>query len=567
MALRWYWLVILLVVATAATSYVVSRMLPPVYEATSVIMVGQSIQAPDLSTQDILTSERLARTYADIAQRQPVLQEVIETLALSDTWQDFKKRVQVQPVRDTQLLEITVEANSPKEAQLTADELTHQLILLSPAALQREEDREKQALVNQRLENLQVRIETGLERLAALEGEMANTQSVQRLQELQGEINALERLITDWEANHTQLLTLSESKKSPNYLAVIQPAQADPDPVHPRPLLNTFVAGVAGLILAVGVIYLLEYLDDTLKTVDDLSQTLNVTPLGAISHFRSDGSQDWMIAPQDTFSGVSESFRMIRSNIQFAAIDRAVKTLLVTSPSPGEGKSTIVANLGVVMAQAGLKTIIVDCDLRRPVQHRVFGLVNLGGLADVLTSPDLEIKNYLRDPGFENLQVMSSGFLPPNPSELLGSERMKQLLTDLTEMADVVIFDSPPALGFADAVVLSNRVDGVVLVTNAGQTRCGMAQQAVSNLQQAGANLLGAVLNRVPLQREGYYYQRYYSGRDGHGSAVEPVQTRREGRWTWLPIFRFSNNDRRHRHHEPMISPEDSELLYETQAD
>jgi capsular exopolysaccharide synthesis family protein len=238
---------------------------------------------------------------------------------------------------------------------------------------------------------------------------------------------------------------------------------------------------------------------------------LSLTPLGAIIHFSVDGSEDRLIALHDSFSASSEGYRMVRSNIQFAAVDGSVRTILVTSPGPGEGKSTTAANLSVVMAQAGLKTIVIDGDLRRPMQHQIFGLVNLGGLTDLLTSPKLDVKGYLRRTDVDNLHVITGGLLPPNPSELLGSERMKQLLADLSELADVVILDSPPATVFADAVVLSNRVDGVVLVTASGQTRRDSAQQAILNLQQAGASLLGAVVNQVPPRGEGHAYQRYYA--------------------------------------------------------
>jgi non-specific protein-tyrosine kinase len=336
------------------------------------------------------------------------------------------------------------------------------------------------------------------------------------------------------------LLALSESRKSPNYLAVIQPAQADLYPVRPRILFNTFAAGAAGLLLALGVIYLLEYLDDTLKSADDLRRSLDLTPLGTVSQFQENPSDGRLITSQDSFSAASESYRIIRSNIQFAAVDQPAKAILITSPGPGEGKSTTAANLGVVMAQSGLRTLIVDADLRRPMQHEIFQLVNLGGLTDLLTSPGLEVKNYLRDTSVKNLQVMTSGFLPPNPSELLNSQRMKQLLTDLHEVVDVVILDSPPVTAFADALVLSNWVDGVMIVTQAGHTRRDLAQQAVTSLQQAGANLFGAVLNRTSLRGTGYKYRRYYAHYYGQGAHNGSSADRRENRWQWLPFLRPS---------------------------
>lgn len=535
--MRWWWLLILATVVAAVTSYWVSQSQPRIYQASTTVMVGQSIQAIEPDSRDILTSERLALTYANIGRRQPVLQGVVDRLNLNDTWQRLKSRVKITPVEGTQLLEIRVEAGSPEEAQATADELARQLILLSPTAMENQEKDENQRLVRQRLEELQTRIEAGRARRDTLEAAMTGSLSAKQVQEIQAEINTMERLITDWENNYTQLLIFVESRKSPNYLTVVEPAQVDRTPVRPQVRLNTLLAGVVGLCLAMGFIFLLEYLDNTLKSADDLSRSLGSIVLGTVGRIEGENYRDRVIAFQDPFSPVSEACRMIRSNIQFMSVDRPAKTILVTSPAPMEGKSTMAANLGVVMAQAGLKTIIVDADLRRPVQHQIFQVANLGGLTDLLRSPELEINSHLRNTNVQNLQLITCGDLPPNPSELLGSQRMEQLLANLKELVDIVILDSPPAVAVTDAAVLSNRVDGVVLVTQAGQTRRDVAKRAVLNLQQAGANLLGAVLNRVSKQEGGYYYSQYYTA-NRRSPAGQPNHASLRRRWQWLPFFK-----------------------------
>jgi non-specific protein-tyrosine kinase len=532
--MKWWWLLILVTAMAVVTGYGVSQRQPRVYQSSTTIMVGQSIRATELDSRDIQTSERLALTYANLARRQPVLQGVVDRLNLSDTWKRLKNRVKVTPVEDTQLLEIRVEANSPEEAQVTADEIAHQLILMSPTALENQEENESQRLVRQRLEDLQARIEAGQAKHTALEAAMANSLSAKQVQDLQFEINALESLIAGWENNYTQLLIFVESNKSPNYLTVVEPAQANPDPIRPRVRLNMLLAGVLGLCLALGLIFVLESLDNTLKSADDLNQSLGLPVLGTVGRVEGKIYQDKVIVSQDPFSPVSEAYRMIRSNIQFMSVGRPAKTIMVTSPTPGEGKSTTVANLGIVMAQAGLKTIIVDADLRRPVQHWIFQLPNLVGLTDLLCSPELEINGHLRKTSVQNLQLITCGVLPPNPSELLGSQRMGQLLASLNELADVVIFDSSPAVAVADAMVLSNWVDGVVLVTQARQTRRDVARQAVLNLQQAGANFFGVVLNRV--SKEGsYYYHQYYTP-NRRGPAGQPSHARLRRWWQWLPF-------------------------------
>lgn len=542
---KWWWLLILTTIIAAVIGYAISQRQPPVFQAATTIIVGQSIQATELDRNDIQTSESLASTYANIARRQPVLQSVVDRLSLTDTWKQLKSRVTVKPVSDTQLLEIVVEANSPEEAQVTADEVAHQLILQSPTALRNQEADANQQFVRQRLESLQTKIEAGQARLETLDASMSGSLSAEQVQEIQSETNALETLIADWENNYTQLLVFVEGKKSANYLAVIEPAQADLRPVRPRIFLNTLLAGVVGLLLALGLIFLIEYLDDRLKSTTDLTQVLGLTTLGSIGQIKGKNPAGRLITAQDAFSPSTEAYRMIRSNIQFMSVDRPTKAIMVTSPVPGEGKSTTTANLGVVMAQAGLRTIIVDADFRRPSQHNIFQTSKhqllMGGMTDLLCTPEAEIRNYLRDTGVENLQLITSGALPPNPAELLASKRMGQVVSSLTALADLVIVDCPPAAVVTDAVVLSTIVDGVIMVIEAGKTRQGVAKQAVINLQRAEARLLGAVLNRASANNGGYYYQSYYaSPRSSSHRQPKPGTNHSEPRrrWQWLPFFR-----------------------------
>jgi non-specific protein-tyrosine kinase len=540
--LKWWWLAALMTVAVGAAGYFYSSNEQPVYRATTTIIVGQSIQASDPTTADLLLSERLARTYSDIARRQPILQGVVDALKLQDSWQGLRGRVKVSPVTDTELLEVAVEASSPEEARVTADELARQLIQLSPTSLQNQEVDESQRFVQRRLTKLQGKIDAGQARLEALETTMQGSVSADQVQQLQAEINDLEALIADWENNHTQLLIFVESEKSPNYLAVIEPAQASSKPIRPKVWQNTGLAAAVGFLLALGLIFLFEYLDDSIKTKRDLSDVLGLTPLGAISRIKGKDYPDKLIATNDFFAPEGEAFRIVRSNIQFAAVDKPIKSIMVTSPTPGEGKSVTVANLGVVMAQAGLKTVIVDADLRRPVQHKIFQIPTPGGLTDLLCTPDAEPGNYMRATELDNLYVITSGALPPNPSELLGSHRMEQMLASLSQQADIILFDSPPALLVADAVVLSNRLDGVVLVVQAGSTRFGAARQAVLDLHQAEANLIGGILNQVKKgHRPGYYYYRSsysyspngHNQQPGHASQVASQPHR-----AWLPFVK-----------------------------
>jgi capsular exopolysaccharide synthesis family protein len=203
-------------------------------------------------------------------------------------------------------------------------------------------------------------------------------------------------------------------------------------------------------------------------------------------------------------SAAAEAYRTLRTNLQFSSVERPVKRLLLTSSGPDEGKSTTVANLAVVMAQAELRVVAVDCDLRRPSLHEVFGLSNNEGLSSLfLTRPSVggaapAIQPLLRQTAVAGLSVLTSGPLPPNPAELLGSARMDAILDALDQHADAVLLDSPPVVAVTDAAVLSAKVDGVLLVVGAGIVKRDLARKAKALLETVHANVLGIVVNNVP---------------------------------------------------------------------
>lgn len=504
--LRRWWLVVLAALLAAGIGYLFSRSQDPVYRATTSVIVGQSIQATQLDSGDIQTSERLALTYGDIARRQPVLEATIISLDLSYFWQNLRDRVRVNLVPDTQLLEISVEASSREEAIAIADELAEQLILISPTSIQNPEDESARLFVRERLQDLQGKIETSQARLDELARSLAAAPTPEERSQIQSEMNEIESLLVDWENTYARFLEFVGREESANYIAVVDKAYASLTPVRPATRLNTLVAGLVGSMLALGVIFVLEYLDVTVKTVDDISQDTNLIPLGSISRFGNENFQGRMIVAEDPRSPIAESYRMVRSNIQFMFIDNPGRAILVTSPVAGDGKSTTAVNLAIAMAQNDNKTILVDADLRDPELHKILDVSNYNGLTEQLRQPESQAKTHLHDTEVKGLQLLTAGKHPPDPSELLGSQRMKRLVESLTFEADVVIFDSPPAAYLTDAAILSRLVDGVVLVVSVGETRRDEARQAIFNLEQAGANILGVVLNGVTEKRGSYYY-------------------------------------------------------------
>ena len=218
-----------------------------------------------------------------------------------------------------------------------------------------------------------------------------------------------------------------------------------------------------------------------------------------------------LIAESDSRSAASEAYRTLRTNIQFAGLDQPQRTLVVTSASAGEGKTTTVANFGVVNAQAGARTCVVDADLRRPTLHRVFGLPNDRGLTTALIDGQ-PLAKYAQPTRIPGLSVLTSGPLPPNPAELVGSRRMRELLQQALADFDMVVCDTPPIVAVSDAVALAAQCDGVILVVRTGTVPQDVIKRAVGQIEAVKGRIVGVLLNRVDLRRDGYYYDyhRYY---------------------------------------------------------
>jgi capsular exopolysaccharide synthesis family protein len=216
-----------------------------------------------------------------------------------------------------------------------------------------------------------------------------------------------------------------------------------------------------------------------------------------------------LIVQQDAKSPIAEAYRTLRTNIQFAKVDGELKTLMFTSAGPGEGKSTTAANTAIALAQSGKRVIVVDCDLRKPVQHKIFNR-SRRGVTNFLVEA-LTVTNLIQDTGIENLRVLTSGPVPPNPSELLGTARMQELLDALQAQSDYLIIDVPPVVAVTDACVLASKVDGILLVLDSSAVHPPeMAQKAKELLTNANGHLLGAILNRVEIEEEHAYYYYYY---------------------------------------------------------
>jgi capsular exopolysaccharide synthesis family protein len=215
-----------------------------------------------------------------------------------------------------------------------------------------------------------------------------------------------------------------------------------------------------------------------------------------------------LIVHEDAKSPIAEAYRTLRTNIQFSKGEGELRTIMFTSAGPGEGKSTTVANTAVALAQSGKRVILVDCDLRKPVQHKIFKKRNKG-ITNALVE-DIAIGELIQETEIDNLSLVSSGPIPPNPSELLSTKKFQEILNELQRQSDFVIIDAPPVIAVTDACVLASKVDGINLVIGVGSVRPEMAQKAKELILKAKGHLLGVILNRVEIEEEHAYYYYYY---------------------------------------------------------
>jgi capsular exopolysaccharide synthesis family protein len=332
-----------------------------------------------------------------------------------------------------------------------------------------------------------------------------------------------ERLLLEKEAHEKIFTFLQQKHKETEISRVSQAGNVErveaaipqPAPIWPRPRQNLLFALVFGLMLGVAAAFLIEFLDDSLQTPEDVERYLHLPTLGSIPIIKEPNNR--LLTQVGPRSGLAEGYRMIRSSVAFSSVDAPLRTIMLTSAGPGEGKSMMAANLAIVHAQKGMRVILVDCDLRRPCQQKLFRLNGSLGFTNLVLG-SATIGAVLQDVGIENLRVISSGPLPPNPAEMLDSARARQVMEELQEHADLVVFDTPPCVALSDPVVLASQVDGVLMVVESGGTNRNAAAQAVYHLAVGKANMLGAILNKVDLRREGYHAYYYYHQNDGYSS-------------------------------------------------
>jgi non-specific protein-tyrosine kinase len=501
---HWAWLLVLISGLAGGYSYYSSSKQTPLYRTSTMVQLksGSSLTQVDYYSINYYAQQQ-AETYATIMTTSSTLDEVSALVGYNVN----ANMISVAPIEGTQLMTITVTDTDPTRAALIANTLVSEFtrqVQSEQAAYYTDSKK----IIDDQLAGLDQKIQSITEELA----EELAFQGTENEDEVR--ISQLETTLSYYQSTY---FSLSQTSQQISYselgskFNIIQkdPAQIPSSPFEPNPLQSGMMGAIVGLFAAAGIVVLIEFLDDSIRDPKEITSKWGIPILGIIaSHDLPDNNS--LITTKFPRSPISEAFRVIRTNLQFASIDHPLRTILVTSPSPGEGKTTISANLSIVIAQGNQSVVLVDADLRRPKVHKLLQQSNRVGLTDQFIHSQDESVNTIKQSVIEGLKIITSGNLPPNPSEILSSEKMLEILNHLRDQFKTVILDSPPILVVPDAVALAARVDGVLLVLKPTVTKWNELSQAVKQLRQVKANLLGVIINDVKIKKSSMYYRDYY---------------------------------------------------------
>ena len=502
---HWAWLIVLAVIICGGAAYYISNLIPPVYEAKTTVLVDMAPSNKSIDYSSLQLSSQLTQTYSQMITKSPVLTEVANRLGLIDV---DAKTISAKPVANTQLINILVESTDPALAANIANSLVS-VFADQVQSLQTERFSASEESLQTQMNDIQAKLQEA-------NNQLNNTTDAT-------EKDRLQTMIANYSQTYAGLLQSFEQVRlaeaqTRSSIVQIEPASIPLTPVRPRILLNVAVAALVSAVLAGGLIIGIDLLNDTVKTPEEITNKLGIPVLGVISHHPP--VEDTPITEAQPLSPITEAFRTLRTNVKYAGagLEKPLRSIMVTSAQPGEGKTEILVNLGIVLAQNRMRVLVMDADLRRPALHRRLGLDNLVGLSQIFVHPELGMSYSLQPTRVNGLTAITSGDTPPNPSELLGSQLMGTILEDLKNSYDILQIDTPPALAVTDAAVLLPFVEGVLLVIKPGITNMATLQRLASQFRQLNANLLGAVLNDINLRNSsyGYYYKhyKYYNGYD-----------------------------------------------------
>lgn len=525
---HWLWLIVLGAVVLGGITFIFFSNKPTIYRSSASFLIDSAPTGQNDEYRKLITAQTQAQDYVKLMTKRPVMDEVIAQLDLGFGSEDLINKVTVSADRDSKLVDIRVVDTDPVRASYIANKIGDVFRVTNDA---RQDARFTDSIVS--MDEILVELDGGLETTQTKISEFGAAETPQE----EVDLSRLNRQLNELQDSYNrtfesrQNLIIERDRTRNNFVLVEEAVEGMK--IGPRVTLNTILATVLGGMIAFAAIFSVDFLDDTVKSPDDVTAATGLSTLAAVAYIKGEKQSDRLITHHNPRAPISEAFRVLRTNISYSSIDTNLKRILVTSSSQGEGKSTTSANLAVVMAQTGKRVIIVDADMRRPSQHKMFNMSNNQGLTTALLDSVTPITHHLQPTQVAGLRIMTSGPLPPNPAELLNSQRMSQVLDALNEEADLVLIDTPPVLTVADTTILSPRVDGCLLVIEMGKTQMEAVVRAKETIEKTGSTLFGTIINRSRPGRAGYYHYyydyRYYTYEYGNGNPGK-----RNGFFNWI---------------------------------
>jgi capsular exopolysaccharide synthesis family protein len=539
------WFIILLVLLAGSGAVYYTSQQPPIYRTFTTLFINPGQVSPMLpggaegfafSGSNSLKS--LVNTYSALMSTRSFVEQVVQEMETPVSEDEVSDALSSQYVEGTQFFRILATHEDPQIAQELADTAARVLIA-KEVQRQRSQQEQIDDQFNQApsAENQQIaeliqslraelayyndRIQETETELIQIEdarqaGEEVNNERLEELIELLPNLRYaridVQTRLADAEIRRS---SLNETNTQPVDTAVVVDAAALPvTPISQNSLQLIVVSVLLALTLGVGLAFVLEYLDYTLKSPEELEHAYAMPVQGVIGMINKKNVRqrhNSLIMITDS-SPVAESFRALRTGIQVEGLNRSLRSILVTSAGPGEGKTFVAANLAASLALSGARVILIDTDLRKPRMHQIFNLQRGVGFTNLVVNQEHQLTDALQSTSIRNLQVLTAGAIPPNPAELLNSSRAINLMQQIQGHADIVIYDSPPAATVTDGAIIAQRVDGVIQVIWAGHTRTNLVLRCKAILEQVGAHMIGPVLNQVRVADLGYYYYYYYYG-------------------------------------------------------
>ena len=541
---KWLWLIVVAAFVGGGLSFVINSGRPSVFRANSIISIGRFMESRNPDQSDIRVGIELAQTYAQIVRTTSVLESTIQALDLPLDVQSLGRLIQTEILDGTSLLVVNVTYTDAILAADIANNLAEQLIQQSPSNLTREQQAQID-FASEQIAALTGQIEQARGELSVIATQMEDAQTQDETNRLIEQRNALVTQINEASATVAQFTdTISTLQQNTNALDIVERARIPTDPSGMSTMLVVLTGAIVGAGLAVGGVLVYEHLDESIRSTEEVVQTMMLPVLGGIMRIgrKTDNYRDRLISSMPSMSPIAECYRTVRTNLLFGSNQSDTGIYVVTSPGPGEGKSVTTANLAISMAMAGLQVLLIDADLRRPRVHEIFDLDNSVGLTTLLSAEPREpnhtnghgkrlpanLMDCMQSTTLPKLWVITSGFTPANPTEILGSTLLQRWIGIFRSSSDidVVLIDTPPSLMVADSSVLAATANAdVLLVVDCGHTRLGAAKKVKEQFEQLGIGIKGVVLNRISPRDNTYEYGYGY----GYYYAPDPIEEKPTG--------------------------------------